>query len=350
MNLILHIGLPKTGTTTIQHNFLKGEPGYIGKVGKFDEFISKESTHFFNFHRFMNCEDVKNKTREWVERVLFEKNDMENLESLGAIKVSQEAWSRWPSKNSNFYKYPIGAREAKYKSRSRPAPIAEFIKKYLVPEWKYAAGPESKVKIVVTLRNQVEWLASGYSQRSGSRFNASQSDFEKQINSLIEAGDPFLDWDKMLEELEVAVGSENVTALLFEDMGNISFWEYFGRSMEVSSIPACSLADLSISSRKNVRKVSEKTWPIRPLNSRVLWSSILEMLPEAFPGRRYIVGGTRKILNPLVGPLFCKVFDARREKYIIVTDDVSSYIRKYCFKSNQRLAQRLNRDLSTLGY
>jgi hypothetical protein len=200
-----------------------------------------------------------------------------------------------------------------------------------------------KVKILLILRNQPEWLASLYVQRSKLFRGASQKDFERQIDKLIERGDDYIDWSRWLVELYQNFGQENVCVLLLEDMHKQLFWNRFSEFMEIDMDESekQSIKDMYL----NKRRGSENVWNIpslRPIK--------YVKRNEKFKKNKYLYHAALGLTR--VASTFVDItrFDRKRDAKIELHDDLRKRILEYCRPFNERLADQLKVDLKERGY
>jgi len=341
-DLIMHVGLHKTGTTTIQQQVLAGLPNFLGKERYHDPPQTLSGTHeedkmlhsVVKDFLWLSSKELQRRTDEWVSHV--QKLASRNIPEQPLL-ISNEIFTEWRGDTVEPWLY--SPTPNKKRKRKKPMPLARFLGDYLIPAWG-----DGQVKVVITLRNQPEWLASLYAQQSDKIRYASQKDFEQQVANLISAEDPFLDWDSMVEEICSAVGRENVCVLLHEDMHQPAFWEDLISFMEIED-SACR-PEIN-NTRLNVRKSSSNQWelmrPATPTQRRLKykWPKFL------FPLTRSIVlSGLRKF-EPVMRQF---IFANRRGDSIELNEEIVEKIRNYVKPFNARLSQRLNRDLTDLGY
>lgn len=308
MNLIIHIGLPKTGTTTLQEHVLAGKPGYLGKSKKNENLIDNKTLLSFKEkfvqHRFLIRDEVRRSTNLFVDTILSQPTKQNDS---CAFLWSAEGLCKWYSGNDG---YPVGSKTKEEGLRERPMPFIEFISDYLKPAWNRHGGA---VQVVVTLRNQADYLASLYAHNSKKLRNASQEDFEAQVKDLLSKDDPSINWDGLVEDLEEAVGRNRLTVLFFEEMGCTTFWDKAGEAFGVDDIKSVILADEN-SPKENVNSTEKNVWRIKPslfstpsviLNDK--WHKWLSKIP----GKRIAVGVIRRVLDPILSPVLHSILVSR---------------------------------------
>lgn len=344
-DLVVHIGLPKAGSTTIQRVTLHDIPGYLGiKQGCKPE---KDLGH--QLKRMTPAESLsvwKSEVSSWTRRAIDYKNRV--CPDAHRLIVSHEGFSRITPSSTFLGRWPIGTiREVPDEGRDLPRRlIAPFLKCLNDEIWH-----QGNVKALIVLRSQPEWLASLYAQLSDKIKGASQSDFETQLEQLIELGEDYIDWSRWVEALHEALGRENVCALLMEDMNRKAFWEQLGKFMEIDGMDPSHLAQDN-APKENVRRSKDNTWKIRPIRATSLiekyWSD--RRLPHT---RCIILGGIRRVSRYVNIDGLTRVILDRNERGVEIemTPLLRERVQKYCRPFNDRLAEQLGRsDLKELGY
>jgi len=348
MDLNLHIGLPKTGTTTIQEHFLACTSGYLGINSKgkcllSDRKVLKEFRDLATRHRFLSRDKVQHGVDKWVQLVT---SLAAKKGPFPSLSLSMEGMSRWYLYDQSETRWPVHETGAKIQGfeRVRPLPAAEFIGSYLLPAWQ----PWGEVKVLLILRNQADWLASLYAELSHGIAGAGQRDFEAQVTSIINKNDPAIDWWGFIQDLRSVVGDDNVKVLLFEDIGEPFFWSEFAEFMGLQGEAAEQML-AGDSPRENVRGAGMPgTWAVsREMKFCRHWLN--SSWPNHFmPGvKKFFVSGVAR-LEPKITSLPAKLF--RRGRTIEVTPELSNLVRSHCSESNEALGLWLNRDLQALGY
>lgn len=218
----------------------------------------------------------------------------------------------------------------------------------------------SKIKILLTLRNQPQWLASLYAQHSGVD-SASTLDFERQVRNLMcddsLNGGGFLNWDKMVHDLYRAVGKDNVYVLLIEDINKLSYWKTLAEASELPFDPAHFLS-ISNMPATNVRKTGYNNWGIadrtNPFNyDNCFWNFVKRHLLKN-PTLYDLAIRFARLSIKKANPVMRFYYSARgRNDNFYLSEEFATDIRAYCNPFNQNLAKSLGREiseLSELGY
>ncbi len=345
LNLVLHIGLHKSGTSTIQERLFAGRDNYLGRSGD-NRCLSGSLREVHDLQRVVG---VRRRTRgtdtsgrEWARRV-------RDLHAASGIKrdtliLSDEGLSRTgllADGGFPFVGWPFSRRSARF---DRDAPVLSFLERFARDVWQPGA-----VRVLLTVRSQPAYLASQYAQLSNWIPRASQADFERQVRALIDSGDGYIDWSAWVERLWSAVGPENTCVLPLEAMDSAEYWRtllaFTGLEADVQGERMTDPA-----TARNRRSEAASTWRLRPLRNIaaevVRTRQVLEPWPAA---RRTLRGGLRLAAPLLDGPL-SRALGRGRGTTINLSPELDAEIRAYCRPFNQRLAAQIDRDLGALGY
>ncbi|MYL23448.1 FkbM family methyltransferase [Halomonas alkaliantarctica] len=205
--LVFHIGMHRTGTTTLQEKFFPNFSNYFGRCKKvhggwgYDECSKKllkasKSADDNSVRSFIDCVNRKGNSPNG-NSLIFSNEAL--IEPIG--------WGAAP--------FTTDGEAPKVKAES---PVFDFLKKM---EDFYIG----KNKAIFVVRKQSDWLASLYSRISGNILSASQGDFEKQVENVIAYNTHWIDWADWLEKLRAILGGENVICLPMEMMSEMSYWE-----------------------------------------------------------------------------------------------------------------------------
>jgi len=337
------MGLQKTGTTTIQEDFLSSHPGYLGKGSKNNGWISSsdlqelEKAAATSFMR--DKDELEYIASGFIDKI---KKNIETTDYKGPIIISREDFCSWPLEDDwEYAKWPIGTVDYFDNPRTGILPAAHFIKTYLKPLW----DPFGNIRLIVTLRNQPDYLASMYAQRSNKRQQASQDDFEYQIDMLINSGDISINWFNLVKSLEYAVGEENVTVLLFENINDKSFWYKLSRSIDENY--GYFKKNIDSNNKRNAKRIKNNSWRIQKFNYSHHY--VVRKIKKKFLQRDYakalFVSPVKEFFR-LLGFLL----PGKEKESIYLTDEIRTRIKKSCAESNKRLSNHIGVDLGDLGY
>lgn len=337
MNLIVHVGLPKTATTTIQYHLAQSDPvGYLGKFSGYETTNFRQKQELFS--KFMSASPVGknndidiNKLISWVKdaKQYMVENDVENL------IISNE---RLTSRGGSFEnRWPIGVIDEHY-NENNDRPLPEFIKT-LREYWDFG-----DVKVILGIRNQPEWLASLYVQRSYRIPGASQKDFECEVDNVLAKRGEYLEWNILIKELQNVLAEEMLQVLLIEDINNELFWRDIAEFTGIISL-CCNANNVNL---RNVNSLGDLKWKI---NSRAVPDRSYFNCQEALHGNLHneIKHCYIKCAS-IMENLFSSI-GIGRGKEIHLTEKLINRIWDRYQLSNKELALLLDRDdLSKLGY
>jgi hypothetical protein len=342
-DLILHVGLPKTGTTALQNDFFPQCQGYLGGASYFnnpgDHFESFVSLYFpLGRHPDFAARAWIVSARTWWE-------DARTL-SPTPLVLSDEGLCRWRLSSHAggfpFIDAPIGISEVR-QGRALLPQLAQAL--------ATALEGSAQVRVILTIRNQNDFLASLYAQLTTSLMqNPSQLDFETKTRDMIRNRDAFVDWNSLVRDLQSTLGPENLLVCVFED-GLPQMASEMAEFIDPSWRPSMVIGE------HNVRRQGHGTWTWTPPSrirkigqiSSLIWPSTRapKLRDSLTPTvRRLGLSQVRRIVRRL---------SSHREKHfdkqsIKVDDALRVEIQQSCFESNEALGQLLNRDLKPLGY
>jgi hypothetical protein len=326
VDLVLHVGLMKTGTTTLQKHVFPQVPGYVGRLPEYP-FDNRDAGLGREYVRFLEGGPVD--ISRWRDEVLRAPWDAD----VSSIVVSRETLTRWT--NMGSWHVPMTGRLGDYgrPSRRSPHPLLNFLRQEVIPAWDVG-----RVRIIVTLRNQTDMLASLYAQMSNRILSASQRDFEHQVNLILSTKDAYLDFAELIEGLQRTVEDDAVTVLLLEEMGTSVYREDLAIALGVEPDTLTGL-DVVMN-----RRGQQDVWELRGFRPEHLRQALIGR--EPFPGspRRWT---SRAVIHPVHSTMTAT---RRREPMIHVTDSLRERVRAACSVSNARLAGIVRRELIELGY
>lgn len=351
MDLLLHIGLGKAGSSTLQSNLFEQIPSYLqGKL--FNEKLQGTAGDqeillwlATNHHLIRNKKMVRKRTAAYldtVERVA----DNLNIER-SYLLYSREMLTMWKTKFTHGSCRPILTSPKNFNrgKRIRPWPVASYIQNYLVPAWN-----RGQVKVLLTLRAQQTWLASVYAQNSHRILGASQHDFEHQIEQMIDREDPYIKWMGLLEDLSTAIGPDNLHVVLLEDL-KYQPNEYWGQiaGFLQENIPFETHPEKAIPAR--IKKSDEEdTWPLRSVGP-ILKREFEEL--TYWRNKNSFVTYAKKALGRIEKELYSSFLEKlifERDEYIYLSENLTRQILYYVKDDNARICNYLGRDITEFGY
>lgn len=250
--LNLHLGLPKTATTTLQRYFRQNVPGYFGSPGSLSPF------GFFGPYRAAFLREAP----EW-----WDKRDSAPLRRKLSTAVRRSA--RMSGINRATLSWEAFLTGHLFLGHQRGAPdelSGQRSVNHLAKLLRNAMPRVSVDRILLTVRRQPEWLASLYAQKSVRIQGASQRDFNDQIYRLL--GQPELpipvDLEKTALALEEVFPESSITILPFESTGSQVYRELLGGWLNSEVPPPEAFGE-----KWNQRSWSDNTWELRGCDPRL---------------------------------------------------------------------------------
>ncbi len=342
-SLIIHLGLSKTATTSLQTEIFPHLPGYVGK------FPSKElpSTALLELTQLYISGRASRGNKHvleiderpvwfpalkpWVEELVASDEDI--------VLWSDESLSAWPPVGDASDWPVMDGRRALPRRGSHP--IVGFFQQLreLLPQI-------IELKTILTLRNQSDWLISLAAQKS--------VDNTEFVERLIRGDDAFLDYYAITKDLERLRGPENHLTLLFEN--GLAYNVH--QILEFSGYSPADFKNLEMSqARVNVRR-SEAGWSVRRVTPSQRLDRTLQRVRDRLPFLDQHLSSNvawRHTLRPLIGSeARQRVLDwtpaTRKPVSISLTQEQQTAIKSHCAASNEGLSAHLNVDLKVLGY
>lgn len=345
-DLFLHIGLSKTGTTTLQNDFFCHYTNYFGRIQN-RKHAKTSHVYIYELRRILNLiyknKDYHVSTCNWIENVLAYKNKY--LKDSNSIIISDEALSGIGhpfALKSLFHYTKIYNRFNIHKSK---LPICEALSIFSQYYWTFG-----NVRVILTLRNQAEWLASFYAQKTALLLRPSQDKFIKFINNTMQHKAQPLDWSRWISELQTAVGKDNVCPLLIEDINTTYYWNKLTEFLNKSKQKNNNLYSINFQKR-NTRGDHSFSWHIRPLHKKVLKRRLKTVLKENQSNfRMNLIYNLSLPFVSIVDPVLYVLFNVKRNKYIYLTHDLQHKIQVYLSQPNINLSYILAQNLDKKGY
>ena len=320
--LIVHIGLPKTATTTMQRLAFPMYSGYI--CGTESQGLQRDSAQRFlhlyqegKFHPEFGTPHWNVEVRNWwnTSRLLNETPQLVSLEGLyrWCDPVSGEPW-------------PFMGR-GRYADSHRVGthPIVSFIE-------ALRKALQTEVGVVLTVRNQADFAASLYAQLSYRIHRPGQEDFEHRAHQMLERQDPFFDWCALSMNLVDQIGKEYFLCLVHEDGVNQNL-------AKLSDFLGGGFSFGEITERHNTRSTSRNSWQA---SQQAKWRSFLG---DIWPPQR--ASRTRSILTAMSSKVL-----RQKPRYspIIVSEKTRQSFQAAYRTSNRNFQTFLSRELPLSDY
>jgi hypothetical protein len=327
IDIVIHVGLPKTATTLIQKK-MSEFPNYVGLESAEADYTLELLNIYANYSFGM---DVEEELKGWAGRI----SNYALINNIVApLVVSSEFF--FAGEFTGAPEFPL-IDEDKSSGSLKLVHFIEFI--------AHSLRDKFKIRVLLTIRNQLEWLASKYAQAAPKIYNASQVDFERRIDRYSKLDNKFwCDWGGAVQSFDEAIGRDNVTVLCMEDMGKEDFWEslsliFTGTTYSIK--PGKSSTNALASVNKKRRSLTE--WSCGAFE----FGSCLAKKYRAPPGslKHRLIVRSGNILSRIG-----LVSDSRREDHIFLSTKIKSQVGSYCARNNLWLEKRLNKDLREIGY
>ncbi|MEX0732342.1 MAG: hypothetical protein WED00_01195 [Aquisalimonadaceae bacterium] len=319
--LYLHIGFPKTASTTLQRAIFRNDPAicYLGKSSlnkktdavctKFLESLLWSSSRFWETHGQATAAE------------LIAAADIINPSSGSkpvVISAEEILASTFPSLQvaMRFHQGRLVGLD--------PDVLIERLRVFALHGW--TAG---KIRILLTIRRQDHFLASYFAQtflwlhKYG--LNTLEAFAEKVTDTnYYSMGGLTLNYSELIDRLEEALGPGSVDVILYEDLQKNP-----QEALKIISGSTGINMDSAIKALKatsfKLRKSEENSWKVNRYQGKGLLKHALQHLSRTLKRQE----------NP---------------RLVTLTDSLSMAIMERYHQSNQRMAERLGRDLRSLGY
>jgi hypothetical protein len=336
--LVVHIGLPKTATTMLQTHFFPQFAGYLGR-----SFVPEEDGVVNGLRDikedYLHGKDWEEALADWADKLDFSE--------LPVQIVSEEALVRNSPKEKGVSFWPLGPTGRGEIPRRGGLPVTIFLAKL-----RDFLPSDVSLFTVVTLRNQADFLASLLAQNLLNDWATVHDGVGPIFNRIIQNDDDYVDFYRLVVELEKVSGPSQHLTLLFEDgvERNVQRIEEFA-NVSISAVAKNSEPP----NKKNPRRIDEETWNagFSELGSQSKWAF---QNSRMFRARRVFPSGLRAWAHPLsqyLGRLLERTVRSRatwRQVFVTMSDEERSRMREHCAPTNKLLAEHLNRDLTSLGY
>jgi len=324
--MVVHLGLPKTGTTTMKQQFFPELPGYLGKRHLADGSSYGPGDQFDHQLGFEEAHDLYLLGLPW-EDALGRWLGSLDPEGPSRLVLSHVGLWSWPSPFGKYTsRQPLVQTSNSDKPRSGNHPVVAFLSglRRLLPA-------DVDLMTIVTLRNQSDFLGSlGAEQQTVHH--------PKAVSRLLESDDASLDWHGLVASLQDLVGKDNNLTLIFEDgveqnCNRILDW------LDLREIRP----GFTITKSANVRNLGYGNWrgAPRPFYERFGVFRLLRSWAHSVPGLAFIAIRVNMVLAS-ISPKIQTGFS--------ISESERDAIRSHCNESNSALSSVLGRDLSPFGY
>ena len=323
-DLILHVGLPKTATTTMQRDAFPHYAGYLcgTESDGSSRVLARNFIHLYQSektHPEFGSTQWNLSANSWWEQ-------LDSCDTHPRL-VSLEGLYRWCDPVSGAPWPYLGRGRHSRSTRAGSHPLSGFLK-------SLSKTLETRIRVVFTVRNQADFAASLYAQLSYRIEDPSQRDFEKKVRQLASRTDPFLNWCGFSEDITTIVGRENFLCLVYEDgvKHNLkSIADFMGQNWKTPQTQE----------HHNKRSVSKDSW------QSTKKSLLNTILTRAWP--RPYASETRTYLKNSIARAFPRITRSKSEP-IRVHPELRDLVQESYCQSNRQLGELLARNLPPSYY
>lgn len=319
--LYIHIGYPKTGTTTLQ-------------------------THLFPKHSELQCFGIGNEQFTFTNDICYCKENHIKRNQQDYVREVVKAINKYPSAKivysdetligtSIFFQFI----PKPYIWTTEPNSIARKLEMIFGD-----VGLFSNIKIIITIRKQEEMLKSIYSQiYDGFRIFKETKNFAAFLDYTF--NEKFANIDNSLYYYDVVktyvdyFGQENVKVLVFEDLkeDQDSFIGDLSNFMDINKEEAIALVSKKHLNSRNLQN------QLYGVNAN--WFSDLNCFKNRLMGNRNI-----GIYNSFIGRILKKSSNSGKKINLSIDDCTKRMIVETFRENNQKLAEEFNLDLKKYEY
>jgi len=321
--IYIHVGYPKTGTTTLQAHFFP----HIEEVQYLGKYVNSDKNFDFNVN-IIN--DIIFKNKNDIDYIILEK-EFNNLFTKDKILLSEEDF---------LFECLRPPMLKGVNNQPKPMEVAEKIKN-IFDKIHY------DVIIIMTIRKQDEMLTSLYAQAY--TFNYSKytkyNSFQKFLNIFLDKQeDDFvfaLDYLRIVSEYQSIFGKNNIKILAYEELKK-SPSIFYTKLCNILEIDALKYSNIAIMKKENQRSTNDGYKTIYKKN---LLHYIGSFKRKYFPS-----------LSIKINPFFKTILESITlsnsdiEKTIILRDEQKNKILNIYKESNQILSKNNNLNLNELHY
>lgn len=329
--LILHLGLAKTGTTTLQVKFFPQVHGYLGKSyaegPDLDLPIEQEGIASSLMELWEKNSD-STALAAWASRLDF------NL--FPTVLISNETFSRWrTAPGRGVSSWPVNKPRFDELPRRGSHPIVGFLS-----QLKAVLPRDVELISVLTLRSQFTYLPSHAAQ-------AREQSMMPIVRRILRRRDEFILWDQLVRDLIDLQGPEQHLTLLFEDGVEANARDIVRFCGLTPKSQGFDYRAESLNQRRKAPNSWERRDPKRPPDPLARHLSRISkfLFRKRQPVLSYWYNQTRAALLQ-----FGRSFLRFQKSDLQLSSRERRQIELYTRASNDSLARLLERDLKPLGY
>jgi len=338
-DFVLHVGLPKTATTALRKHVYSRLPGYLGSLSAMQHRDDEVRNIQLIYARFANdgisggLRSLHPALAKWVAEL---RKPINNPTVLVNHRLSEWAFAddlkspvRLVSDVDDFAQAP-----------PRENPLPPFLEAL-----RETLPGDIRLRVVVSLRRQPEWLASLYAQSARTMRRPGQDDFESKMRRIVRENDDRLDFASLVRGIHDAIDPTNVLTLLLED----------GLADHVTSLGSfLNLPELNETlnlAPENVRQTDERTWRLNHERTvrfrRIRRVANSNLIPASL---RVPAMSTTKHAERVTAVAAQRLREARWGGTVVLQPETREMLLAHCEPHNRRLSAIVGRDLVSHGY
>lgn len=319
MIINLHLGFPKTATTTLQNTVFPAFSG-VRYFGKGDSKNTNQSIWMSLkecWDQFKTGGDLDDSLDAWLQAV-FESGSEKAL-------LSDEALMQWHSpRSSKASRWFTLLNPRVDQLRSGPHPVNDFLSTVIrrLPDG-------DQLRAIITVRNQADLMGSLAAQTG-----TMDPYFVERV---LKTEDPSLSFYGIVKDLQATLGMENLLILFYEDGLEINskiIADFIGAEIRKNTYDE--------STRLNVKRLGDGVWESIPTVPTIITHAV-EKINETALGASLL--GYLKRIAPWVPRLIPKF-----TRTVNISSDQRQRIQSHFRLDNDQLSELVGRDLRQLGY
>lgn len=318
MHITLHLGYPKTATTTLQDSVFPKFSGisYHGKSADPEVETSLWQALRTSWDSFSIGNDCKDSINDWVHQVM--ESDTKN------ILISDEEFMIWRSPpNINSSRWVAENNPTVDIARSGSHPVNKFLRLII-----NRLPGEIELRGILTLRNRSDFLGSFAAELGFPSSN--------YLDVALRTSDASLEYFGIVQDLQKTLGDQNLLLLFYEDgltwnLQRIS--DFIGLDEQNQSLAETNL---------NVKRINDGTWITGPKYPRIV-TAISRQLNSTSYGR-LMIHAVWKIV-----PWIERLIPTVRRK-VVVSERQKQLVKAHFKNDTKKLSEQIGRNLEDLGY
>lgn len=329
--LVIHLGLAKTASTSLQRHFFPQVRGYLGKEYAEGEALELPETQVAladELELLFRYGHGPESLARWAKQLDFRQ--------FPSILISNESFSCWRVAGPETSSWPVQAPRRGEPPRRGRHPIVSFL-----IDLQSVLDSDVRLITILTLRAPATYLPSHAAQ-------ARAQSLSPIVRRIQKREDPFILWGQFVSDLTKLRGPDQHLTLLFED------------GVEQNARMIAKFCGLTPKSRpfrfgeifhENRRRIEGASWRARAPRVKPdrVGDFLFGVASRVSPATRTCLGKAYRRLRANVAGLF-SLRKSGRPRELRLTEAERSQVKAYTQRSTQLLSDLLGRDLRQLGY